>query len=214
MMLPVGVRWALMVVAGCALWLLLAGPKQLLGWDTGQLGMALLIASAWGLLYAVSRMPREALERSASPAEWKARIGAGFILVAMAYFFAKMHVFNDAPILRNPHANAVGRNLVMLLIAWAILSEVLASRWKGAVEEDERDRQIAVQAAGWGRGALIFSIVGVAVTLGFTPADRLEWATPLMIGNLLIFALMWGWLCEYVATLILYWRDRMDGHHE
>jgi hypothetical protein len=207
-MLPVGVRWALMVVAGCALWLLLAGPKLLLGWDTGQLGMVLLIASAWGLLYAVSRMPREALERSASPAEWKARIGAGFILVAMAYFFANMHVFNDAPILRNPHANAVGRNLVMLLIAWAILSEVLASRWKGAVEEDERDRQIAVQAAGWGRGALIFSIVGVAVMLGFSPAGKLEWATPLMIGNLLIFALMWGWLCEYAATLVYYSLDR------
>mgnify|MGYP003513404844 FL=1 len=140
MTVPVWVRWALMVVAGCALWLLLAGPGHLLGWDTGQLGMVLLVASAWGLLYVVSRMPREALQRAASPAEWKARIGAGFILVAMVYFFAKMHVFIDAPILHHPNENAVGRNLVMLLIAWVILSEVLASRWKGAVEKDERDR--------------------------------------------------------------------------
>jgi len=203
-----------MLVAGCALWLLLAGPKQLLGWDAGNLGMVLLIASAWGLLYSVSRLPREALERSASPAEWKARVGAGFTLVAMAYFFAKMHVFNDAPFPHNPDATAVGRNLVLLLIAWTILSGVLASRWKGGVEEDERDREIAVEAAGWGRGALIFGIVGVAVMLSFTPASRLAWATPLMIGNLLIFALMWGWLCEYAATLILYRRDRTGGHHE
>lgn len=204
---PVGIRWVLMLVAGCALWLLLAGPKQLLGWDAGNFGMVLLVASAWGLLYSVSRLPREALAQSASPAEWKARVGVGFTAVAMAYFFAKMHVFNDAPIPHNPDATAVGRNLVLLLIAWTILSSVLASRWTGIVEEDERDREIAVQAAGWGRGALIFSIVGVAVMLSFTPASRLAWATPLMIGNLLIFALMWGWLCEYVAMLILYGRD-------
>ena len=214
MIVPTWMRWALMLVAGCALWLLLAGPKKLLGWDAGNLGMVLLVASAWGLLYSVSRLPREALARSASPAEWKARVGAGFTLIAMVYFFAKMHVFDDAPIPHNPDATAVGRNLVLLLIAWTILSSVLASRWKGVVEEDERDREIMVQAAGWGRAALIFSIVGIAVMLGFTPATRLAWATPLMIGNLLVFALMWGWLCEYVATLILHWRDRMGGHHE
>lgn len=214
MTVPVWMRWGLMLAAGCALWLLLAGPKQLLGWDAGNLGMVLLIASAWGLLYSVSRLPREALARSASPAEWKARVGAGFTAVAMIYFFAKMHVFNDAPIPHNPDATAVGRNLVLLLIAWTILSGVLASRWKGSVEEDERDREIAVQAAGWGRGALIFSIVGIAVTLSFTPAARLAWATPLMIGNMLVFALMWGWLCEYAATVILYRRDRMGVHDE
>ncbi len=208
MLLSIWMRWGLIVGAGCVLWLLLTGPKQLLGWDAGQLGMALLVASAWGLLYAVSLMPREALERSASPAEWKARIGAGFTSIAMIYFLWKMPVFNDAPILHNPHATAVGRNLVMLLIAWTILSEVLASRWKGAVEADERDREIAVLAAGWGRAALMFCIMGIAVMLGFSPAQKLEWATPLMIGNLLIFALMWGWMCEYVATLLYYRRDR------
>ena len=201
-------RSALIVIASCALWLLLTGPKQLLGWDTGQLGMVLLIVSAWGLLSIVSRMPREALQRSASPAEWKARIGAAFTAIAIAYFLAKMHVFNNAVLPHNPDANAVGRNLVMLLIAWTILSSVLASRWQGAVEEDERDREIMVRAAGWGRGALIFCIVGIVVMLSFTLASRLEWATPLMIGNVLIFALMWGWLCEYVAILVYYSSDR------
>ncbi|MBN8212961.1 MAG: hypothetical protein J0M09_08585 [Xanthomonadales bacterium] len=195
------------MVAGCALWLLLAGPQELFGWDTGQFGMVLLVASAWGLLYVVSQMSGEELQRSASPAEWKARIGAGFTVIAMVYFFAKMHVLKDVTLPHDPDANAIGRNLVLLLIAWLVLSEVLASRWKGAVEEDERDREIAVLAASWGHRALIFCIVGIAM-LSFTPADRLEWATPLMIGNLLIFALMWGWLCEYVATLAYYRRDR------
>lgn len=205
-----GGRWSLIVLAGVALWLLLAGPDRLFGWDTGNVGMVLLVGSAWGLLHAVSRLPREALARAASPAEWKARVGAGFTLVAIAYFLSNLHVFNDAAFLRNPGASAVGRNLVLLLIAWTILSQLLASRLKGVVEADERDREIAVEAAGWGRGALIFCVIGIAVMLGFTPAEHLDWATPLMIGNLLVFALMWGWLCEYVATLGYYWRDRRD----
>ena len=206
-----GGRWSLIVLAGVALWLLLAGPDRLFGWDTGNVGMVLLVGSAWGLLHAVSRLPREALARAASPAEWKARVGAGFTLVAIVYFLSKMHVFNDAAFPHNPGASAVGRNLVLLLIAWTILSQVLASRLKGVVEADERDREIAVEAAGWGRGALIFCVIGIAVMLGFTPAERLDWATPLMIGNLLVFALMWGWLCEYAATLAYYWRDRRDA---
>ena len=203
-----GGRWGLIVLAGVALWLLLAGPDRLFGWRVEPLGMALLVGSVWGLLHAVSRLPREALARSASPSEWKARVGASFTLVAIAYFLSNLHVFSDAGFLRNPGATAAGRNLVLLLVAWTILSQVLASRLKGVVEADERDREIAVEAAGWGRGALVVCVIGIAVMLGFTPAERLDWATPLMIGNLLVFALMWGWLCEYAATLAFYWRDR------
>lgn len=198
----------LLMLAGLALWMLLAGPGRLFGISTGQLGIVVLLAGTWALLYAVSRIPRDALDAAASPAEWKARIGTVFCLVAVVYFLANAHVFNDAPMRQNPEAAAVGRHLALLLGAWAILSSIVASRWKGAVETDERDREIAIHAAGWGRGALIACIIGFAVLLAYTPVDRLEWATPPMIGNLLIFALMWGWLCEYVATLALYRRDR------
>jgi hypothetical protein len=201
-------RSALIAAAGGALWMLLAAPDRLFGWDAGRFGTVLLIACAWGLLYLVSGLPGDALRRAASPAEWKAWIGTGFIAVAMAYFIAKLPVLQAAVFPHDAGADAVGRNLVMLLIAWAILSSLLASRWRGAVEEDERDRQIAVRAESWGHGALIFSVVGVSVTFGFTPADRLEWATPRLIGNLLVFALMCGWLCKYVATLAYYWIDR------
>ncbi len=201
----------LLALSGLALWMLLAGPGRLFGLSTGPIGVVVLLAGTWCLLHAVSRVPRDALDAAASPAEWKARIGTAFCLVAVVYFLANAHVFNDAPMRQNPEAAVVGRHLVLLLVAWAILSSVVASRWKGAVETDERDREIAIAAAGWGHGALIFCIVGFAVTLGFTPAEKLEWATPPMIGNLLIFALMWGWLCEYVATLALYRRDRVQA---
>jgi hypothetical protein len=195
---------ALIGLAGLALWLLLAGPGHLFGLRTGYLGILVLMAGAWGLLYAVSRVSPEALDAAASPAEWNARIGLTFCAVAVVYFLAKMSVFSDAPLPHNPAATEVGRHLVLLLIAWSIVCGIVASRRKGAVEQDERDREIATKAAGWWRGAVVFGIVVLAVTLSFTPMYRLHWATPLMIGNLLILALMLGSLCEYVATLTYY----------
>ena len=117
-------------------------------------------------------------------------------------------MFQPPALPHNPQATAVGRNLVLLLVAWAVLSSVVASRWKGRVQEDERDRDIARQASGWGRGATIACVVALAVTLGFSPAERLLWASHLMIANLLVLALMCGCLFEYATTAVAYWRDR------
>jgi hypothetical protein len=68
-------RWGragLLAVAGIAFWLLLAGPSDLLGLDTGQAGTALLVTVAWVSMYLVSRLPGDELGAAASPAEWKA----------------------------------------------------------------------------------------------------------------------------------------------
>ena len=200
-------RWAwlgLLVAAGLALWLLLAGPADVLGVDAGKLGMAVLVTTAWLSLYAVSRLPRGQLEAVVSPGEWRAWVGFGFTLVAIVYFLTHVSVFEQ----NSAGASAVARNLVMLLVAWILLTHVMGSRWKGAVQQDERDLEIEKQASAWGRSALVFVVIGLAVMLGFSPADRLQWATHFMVANLLVFALMWGWLCEYAATVLLYWRDR------
>jgi hypothetical protein len=204
-------RWGiigLLAVAGVAFWLLLAGPPELLGVDTGQAGTALLVTVAWVSMYAVSRLPRGELGALASPAEWKAWIGAGFMAVAIGYFLAKIEVFAAAEVFGDPGAGAVARNLVLLLVAWTILSSVMASRWKGAVEEDERDRAIAARAAGIGRVALIGCVIGLAVTLGLSPAEKLQWASHFLVANLLVMAVMWGGLFEYVSSAVLHWRAR------
>ncbi len=204
-------RWTLLgllAVAGLAFWLLVVGPATLLGVDTGQAGMALLVTAAWTSLFAISRMPRGEGERAISPGEWKAWIGLGFMLVAVGYFLANIQLFTHGGPADNPHANSIGRNLVMLLIAWTVLSSVLKSRWQGAVQEDERDRQIDAQATHWGYGALGFHVIALALLLGFSPPDRLQWATHFMIGNLLVLSLMWACLFEYAAKTVYYWRDR------
>ena len=204
-------RWGsagLLAVAGIAFWLLLAGPSDLLGLDTGQAGTALLVTVAWVSMYLVSRLPGDELGAAASPAEWKAWIGAGFMLAAIGYFLAKIEVFAAAKVFADADASAVARNLVLLLVAWSILSTVMASRWKGAVEEDERDRGIAARAAAWGRGALVVAVIMLAVTLGLSPASRLQWASHFMVANLLVLAVMWGCLFEYAAGAVLHWRAR------
>ncbi len=204
-----GWGWAsLLLMAGLALWLLLAGAGDLLGVDIGSLGMALLITTAWVSLTAVSRIPRGELEQGIAPGEWKAWIGTVFMGVATLYFAKTLPGFQSESIPDVPSARVVVRNLVMLLIAWTVLSRVLASRWQGRVQADERDREIEARAVGWGRGLLIVAVVTLAVTLGLSPAERLDWATPFMIGNLLILLLMCGWLVEYATTAALYWHDR------
>ena len=198
----------LLAVAGLAFWLLLAGPSTLLGIDAGQAGTALLVTVAWVSMYLVSRLPGDELGAAASPAEWKAWIGTGFMALAIAYFLAHIEVFAAAQVLGDRDARAVARTLVLLLVAWTILSSVMDSRWKGEVTEDERDRAIAARAATWGRGALVVGVIGLAVTLGLTPASHLQWATHLLLANLLVLAVMWGCLFGYAAAAVLHWRAR------
>lgn len=201
---------ALSAIALPALWLLLAGPERVLGFDAGKLGMALLVTAAWTSLLSLSLslLPRGEGEAAIAPGEWKAWIGAGFMLAAVVYFLGKLGVFAGAHV-GDPDAQAVARNLVLLLVAWAVLSRVVASRRRGGVEADERDRRIEAGAAAWGRGALIVAVIAIAVTVGFSPPSRLQWATHFMVANLLVLALMCGWLVEYAATAVAGRRDRV-----
>jgi uncharacterized membrane protein len=202
-------KWGLaglVALAGVAFWLLLAGPDELLGLDSGNVGVALAATVAWVSMYGVSVAPRGALDDAVSPGEWKAWIGLGFTLLVAVYLLAKADVIAAAVDRRD--LGAVGRSVVMLLIAWGILSWTLESRWKHQVIEDERDRDIAARAAGWSRTALVFSVIGLVVMFGFSPVDRLTWATPLVIAHLLIFALVWSCIVEYAVIGMCYWRDR------
>lgn len=67
-----GVFAVLVIVASIALWLLLAGPATVLGIDTGNAGVALLMTAAWVSLYAISRMPDGGIGQAVSPGEWRA----------------------------------------------------------------------------------------------------------------------------------------------
>ena len=198
-------RVLLLSLAAFGLFTMMVSP-HLYGIAPRSLG---LFAVMVGMVVALSLLVRTSREhlQDASPAEWKAWIGTGCMLAGVTYFLLRMSQF-AAVDWRDPQVGAVSRTLVLLLVGWSVLSSTVAARWKGQVEEDERDREIAARAVAWGRGALVFCLIGIAVMLGFSPPERLQWATHFMIANLLVFALMWHCLVEYAATTLMYLRDR------
>lgn len=203
-----GLFAGLVVVASIGLWLLLAGPSKVLGVDTGSAGVALLVTATWISLYAIGSMPNGGLDNAISPGEWRAWIAFGFSAAIAAYAVANAHLFQGPPLWQNPDANRVGRNIALLAIAWAILTQVLQARWRGKVQEDERDRAIEAQASSWARISLSVYAIGLALMLGFSPAAKLAWAPPPMIAHLLIVGLVLSCLVEYGVTAVAYWRDR------
>jgi uncharacterized membrane protein len=102
----------------------------------------------------------------------------------------------------------LGIKLVVMAVFYVVLAHLLRVRQGEAVLEDERDAEISTRAAAWGRMALIFVLVGLMVMLGLSTPETLQWATPPMIALQLWFALLWGWLVEYVAVVLFHWRDR------
>lgn len=204
-------RWlflALLLAGACATWLLLAGPDRVLGLDAGNLGVALLITVSWSALVVASRRAPRGIETAIAPGEWRAWIALAFSAVIAAYALVHAGAFQGPPLWQNPEAQRVGRTIALLIVAWLILFAVLRRRWQGRVQEDERDREIAAKAEEWGRGALTFGVVAVAVTIGFSPPERLQWASHLMIAHLLVLALIFGVLFEYAYSALAYWRDR------
>lgn len=203
-----GLFAGLVVVAAAGLWLLLAGPSKVLGIDTGNAGVALLVTVTWVSLYAIGRMPNGGLDNAVSPGEWRAWIAFGFTAAIAAYAIANAHLFQGPPLWQNPDANRIGRNIALLAIAWVILSQVLHARWRDKVQKDERDRAIEAQAASWARISLSVYAIGLALMLGFSPAANLAWAPPPMVAHLLIVGLILSCLVEYGVTAVAYWRDR------
>ena len=198
----------LLAVAGVGLWVLLAGAESLFGMDLGGVGFAVLVLSAWSALHAVWRLSLTDAELEVSPAEWKAWIGTAFMGAALVYFIARIHVFQTPGLADSPEARDVGRNLVLLLVAWTVLSSTIGRRWKDRVQEDERDREIEREAARWSRHAVTAMIVVLAVLLGISPAERLQWATFPVIANLLVLVLMVGSLVDNGASALRHWLDR------
>lgn len=143
-----------------------------------------------------------------SPAEWRAWIGLGVCAIALAYFLVNLPLIRHENWPHAAHARTVGGNLVMLLVAWAVVGRVMASRWRDRVQEDERDRAIASRAERSGATGLALAVIGLVVILGLSPPERLQWASHFLIAHLLLAALLWGWLVEHATQAWLHWQDR------
>ncbi len=195
---------AALVVMGVGLWLVFWPPADASVW-VGLGGPLLGCGSALGAIQ-LSFWRATGLERATAPAEVNAWIMLLFLGAIIAGLLGNADALATG--LHGREATHLGIKLAVLAVFYVVLASILRVRRGKAVLEDERDVEIAHRAAAWGRGALIFCVFGLMVMLGLSPAAKLQWATPAMIAAQLLFALMWGWLCEYVAMALMYWRDR------
>ena len=189
-----------------ALWLLLVTPTHWIGLETPAIGTGLLLLTTWAGLWWSTRLPVKP-ESAISPGEIRAWVALVFTVVIAAFMMSSAGRILQAENIAD--LRGVGRTFAMLIIGWLIFSSILRQRARGGVQEDERDRDVERRAQSWAHTATCFLVIGLAVTLGLTPSDRLEWARPIVISHALIFLLVLSSLVGCVATVWLYRRDRL-----
>ncbi|MCX7514513.1 hypothetical protein [Frateuria sp. STR12] len=204
-------RYAVLVpLSVLAFYVLFVLPDVDLGWPGG---LAVLVGAwvVWYLLWATWQSPAanagEAVA-AISPGEQRAWIGLMFTLAILLYFGLRAPQMVAADGGRAPEAGAIGGHIAMLVIAWLVVMQVLRQRWRDKVQADERDRAIQARATEWARSGLAIFVIALAVTFAFSPVDRLAWAKPMTLSNLLMAGLIGSCLLEYLVTGLAYWRDR------
>jgi len=206
-------RYAVLVpLSVLAFYALFVLPDIDLGWPGG---LAMLCAAwlVWYLLWATMRESAAAARAdesvpSASPGEQQAWIGLVFTIAILVYYGLRGSLMVAADGTRAPEAAAIGRHIGFLVVVWLVVMQVLRKRWRDTVDQDERDRMIQARANAWARGGLSVFVIGIAVTFAFSPLDRLQWAQPMTISNLMMFGLIAASLLEYAVTALTYWRER------
>ena len=194
-----------------AFWVLFVLPDIDLGWPGG---LAVLAASwtVWYLLWVTLQSPAANVggegKPSASPGEQSAWIGLVFTAAILAYYALRASQMVAVDGSRAPEASAIGRHIGFLIVIWLVVMQLLRNRWRDRVEEDERDKIIAARAGAWARYGLSLFLIALAVTFAFSPVDRLQWAKPMAVANLMMVALIGSSLLEYAVTGLAYWRDR------
>ena len=135
-------------------------------------------------------------------------VGAAFSAMILAYtiIWAPAMVVTNGGI--SPEATVIAKRIGTLVVLWMLAMHLLRKRWHDKVEADERDRVIAARGERWARMALSVFAISLAVTLAFTPAARLDWATPIMLASMLVMAVIGAALVEHVVGAAGYWRDR------
>ena len=209
-------RYAVLVpLSALAFYVLFVLQDVDLGWPGG---LAVLVGAwlVWYLLWATLQQSAAATDpeggvAAASPGERRAWIGLAFTTAIVIYYALRSSQMVAVDGSMAPAASAIGKHIGMLVVGWLVVMQLLRSQQADAVQSDERDRQIEARACGWARAGLSVFVIALAVTFAFSPLDRLAWAQPMAISNLLVIGLMASCMLEYLAIGVAYWRDRRDA---
>lgn len=143
-----------------------------------------------------------------SIAERRAWIGVVFIVIILLSLSRHLWSLSlqqvSAARIDHLFANHFMQRLVMLVIAWALLSHLIGRNGKG-VEQDERDLRLRHRADRAGDWALTLIVIACICVLASAPSALLDWwLAPIVLANVLIGVLIAKAFVEHVVLTYAY----------
>jgi uncharacterized membrane protein len=195
---------ALAVVAAYLMWL---APDRVFGIDSGVLGSALLLATAWLVVWLWRRVAAVA-EDHASLGQQLALLGLGFSVAIGISFLARLQRLGWSLDPSAAETWVLGRNVLLMLILWPISAAILRSLRRDEGIEDERDRAIATRASAHAYSVLAIAVIALIVQLGFGGAAFQALANPVSVAHWLIGLLIVSTVAEHLSATLQYRRDQ------
>ena len=188
--------------------------QSLWGLNLGSLGATVFGLTLWFGAWLFARYPDRIFASEWSIAErraWTALVFVLLILLSYLRFMWALAAMPEVPAtFRDLPAEQFIANLVVLFIAWAVVSSSLRGKQPDVIEADERDLRLRGAADHVGDWALTILVGWCAGLLAFQPAERLTWwLAPLIAANVLIGILIAKTLVEHVYLVGRYaWERR------
>jgi hypothetical protein len=206
--------WGILALALTGALASLFGPDlRWWGFNLGSLGATAFGFTVWIGAWLYARYPDRIFAPEWSIAErraWTALVFVLLILIAYLRFMWGLAAMPDVPAtIRELPSEHFIANLVVLFIAWAVVSSSLRGKERDVIEVDERDLRLRGAADHVGDWALTILVCWCAGLLTFQPAERLIWwLAPLIAANVLIGILIAKTLIEHLYLVGRYAWDR------
>jgi hypothetical protein len=207
--------WSVLVLALIGALGSLFGPQEpWWGVDIGSVGATVFGFTLWIGAGLFAAFPDRIFPQGWSIAERRAWAGLFFVLLIFLSYLRFMWTLADLPAIpdrvRELPAEHFLWNLMVLLIAWAVVSAALRGGESGGIETDERDlrlRRAADHAGDWMLTLVVVWCVGLLIG---QPAEHLAWwLAPLVAANVLVGILIGKTLVEHVYLVARYaWERR------
>ncbi len=201
--------WVLLMTGSVAAIATVLGPAERWGGvDIGAAGGAVFMLSLVASIVLFARRGDEVFPEHMSVSERRAWVGLAFMAIILTSYFHELWMLSERGALpdgiQDLFANRFMQKLLMLVIAWSVISHLIGSR-AGGVESDERDLRLRHRADRAGDWAFSLIVIAGILVLASIPAALLAWwLSPIVLANLLIGLLIAKSLVEHVALAFAY----------
>lgn len=198
-------RIVLVMLVSAAVGVLLVAPWIDWPFPESYVGVALMLAAAVAMRH---HWTQRAATHGDEPGEPEREVWHGLASTSLigAQIATTLYLAGPGLVLHSAAAHHLGRT-TWTLIGGAIASWFILHRRE--VQRDERDRAIVADANRLSGHVLAILIVIVAVTLGFTPPERLAPMSHVFLAHVLLLTLVVSSLVNHALQLWGYRRDTL-----